>query len=215
MKEQYIKINHIPALLLGEQSDKIYIFVHGQGGNKEEARLFAEVALPQGWQVLGIDLPEHGARANKASTGSKKVDTTSTGIVKANSTDVSSYVTDDESTFDPWHAVGELKQVLEYARANHSQVAVRANSIGSYFSLLAYKDESLSKYLLVSPLLDMERMIENLMKWSGVTEERLEQEKIIPTNFGQTLSWEYLCYARDHRIEEFDTLTSILRDSVK
>jgi hypothetical protein len=31
-----------------------YLFLHGQGGNKEEAAVFAEIAFPAGWQVLGV-----------------------------------------------------------------------------------------------------------------------------------------------------------------
>ena len=38
---------------------------HGQGGNKTEAAAFAALAAPTGWQVLGIDLPEHGDRTGE------------------------------------------------------------------------------------------------------------------------------------------------------
>lgn len=44
LKQKKFLIDHIPAILLGEPSDKIYLFVHGQSGNKEEAVGFAEVA---------------------------------------------------------------------------------------------------------------------------------------------------------------------------
>ncbi|MDU7706687.1 MAG: hypothetical protein E7J94_05355 [Clostridium sp.] len=37
LKPKTFLIEHIPAILLGEPSDKIYLFVDGQGGNKEEA----------------------------------------------------------------------------------------------------------------------------------------------------------------------------------
>ena len=36
-----------------------------QGGNKTEAAAFAALAAPTGWQVLGIDLPEHGDRTGE------------------------------------------------------------------------------------------------------------------------------------------------------
>lgn len=181
MKEQYLDINGLPVLLLGEQSDKLYLFIHGQGGSKEEARAFAAVACPRGWQVLGVDLPMHGSRASET------------------------------VGFDPWHAVPELKRLMEYAKKSWAQVALRANSIGSYFSLLAFSDEPLTRCLLVSPLVDMERMIQNLIRLSQTTEEQLESKGIIATNFGQTLSWEYLCYARGNRVERWNTPTCILR----
>ena len=41
LKQKKFLIDHIPAILLGEPSDKIYLFVHGQDGNKEEAVGFA------------------------------------------------------------------------------------------------------------------------------------------------------------------------------
>ena len=46
-----------PTLLIGEKSEKVFLFVHGLHGRKEEALGFAEVAVPKGYQVLGIDLP--------------------------------------------------------------------------------------------------------------------------------------------------------------
>ena len=47
-------------------------------------------------------------------------------------------------------------------------------------------------------MVDMEKMISNLMLWTKVTEEDLKREKIIKTDFGEDLSWEYLCYVREH-----------------
>ena len=57
------------------------------------------------------------------------------------------------------------------------------------------------------------------MNWTNVTEAELEQRKIILTEFGEELSWEYLCYVRNHPLNwqvptsilygEKDNLTSI------
>ncbi len=41
-----------PALLIGEKSEKVFLFVHGLHGRKEEALAFAEIAAPKGYQVL-------------------------------------------------------------------------------------------------------------------------------------------------------------------
>ena len=57
MKSEVFNIGTTPALLIGEKSDKVFLFVHGLHGHKEEAREFAKVAVPIGYQVLGIDLP--------------------------------------------------------------------------------------------------------------------------------------------------------------
>ena len=42
------------ALLIGAKSKKVFLFVHGLHGYKEEALAFAKVAVPMGYQVLGI-----------------------------------------------------------------------------------------------------------------------------------------------------------------
>ena len=50
------------ASLYGPPADRVWLYVHGKGGCKEEAADFAALACPRGWQVLAADLPEHGAR---------------------------------------------------------------------------------------------------------------------------------------------------------
>lgn len=57
MKTQKLEISGIPALLYGEESRKVYLYVHGKMGCKEEALPFAELACPAGYQVLAVDLP--------------------------------------------------------------------------------------------------------------------------------------------------------------
>lgn len=57
MKTETIRIGSIDAIIIGEASKDAFLFVHGHGGNKEEALAFAEHAVPKGYQVLGIDLP--------------------------------------------------------------------------------------------------------------------------------------------------------------
>ena len=46
-----------PALLIGKSSDRVFLFVPGLHGRKDESLAFAEVAVPKGYQVLGVDLP--------------------------------------------------------------------------------------------------------------------------------------------------------------
>lgn len=66
MERREFDIAGVPALLLGGRADKVYIFIHGQSGCKEEAEAFAPTAISKGYQVLGIDLPEHGGRSDGA-----------------------------------------------------------------------------------------------------------------------------------------------------
>ena len=46
MEKQFISIQGIPAILWGTTADKLYIYVHGQGGNKEEAITLADRLCP-------------------------------------------------------------------------------------------------------------------------------------------------------------------------
>ena len=62
----------------------------------------------------------------------------------------------------------------------------------------ALQTQTPEKALLVSPVVDMEKLILALMQQAGVTEEQLHAAGEIPTDFGETLSWPYLCWVREH-----------------
>lgn len=56
----------------------------------------------------------------------------------------------------------------------------------------------------------MGRLIGDMMGWAGVTEDMLRRRGEISTNFGQTLSWQYLCWAREHPLTVWNCPTAIL-----
>ena len=60
------QVHDIPAVLYGESSDRVWLFVHGKCGYKEEAEAFAEGTCSRGAQVPDIGLPEHGERKTVA-----------------------------------------------------------------------------------------------------------------------------------------------------
>lgn len=76
--------------------------------------------------------------------------------------------------------------------------------------MLCFEHERFENCLFVSPVLDMKQLILKMMSWANVTEEQLCREKIIPTSFGQTLTWEYWQYAVNHPILKWDSPTRIL-----
>ena len=96
----------------------------------------------------------------------------------------------------PWTAVPDIQAALDWAKQRWKSVSLRANSIGAYFAMLAFNTPS--RALLVSPVLDMEGLILDMMGWAGVTEDQLRQQGEIATSFGQTLSWKYLRWVREH-----------------
>lgn len=64
--------------------------------------------------------------------------------------------------------------------------------------------------LFVSPVLDMERLIQDMMQWAGVSEERLKKESLIPAGFGETLLWEYYGYAKAYPVTRWRCRTDVL-----
>lgn len=183
MKQEKLSIGKTPAIIYGDPSDKVYLFVHGQNGRKEEAGQFAPLVMEKGWQVLGIDLPGHSERK------------------------------DESDAFLPWVIVPQLQQIRGYMESRWKRIALRANSIGAWFCMLAFGDKEHVNCLLVSPIVDMENLIRRMMGWAGVNEELLKAKQIIPTSFGQTLSWEYFQYAKTHPVMFCPGKTSILYGS--
>jgi hypothetical protein len=85
--------------------------------------------------------------------------------------------------------------------------------MGAYFSLLAYSHEPLKQCLFLSPVINMERIINNMITWFSITKNRLKTEKEIPTPIGQILYWDYYCYVKEHPIVTWNNITSILYGS--
>jgi len=124
----------------------------------------------------------------------------------------------DYQTFTPWETGREIREAVEKLRNCYDSIILIANSIGAFFSMHAGIDAMIRKAYFISPVVDMERLIRDMMTWANVTEEELKEKGAIPTSFGEDLSWEYLCYVREHPIRwkvpteilygENDTLTA-------
>lgn len=178
MKTQKFMLDDIPSILWGEDSNKVYVHVHGKMSRKEYAESFAAIAETKGYQTLSFDLPEHGERT-------------------------------DSKRCDVWDGVSDLKTISDYAFANWERVSLYACSIGAYFSLNAYNTMPFEKALFQSPIVDMERLVKNMMLWSGVTEAELESKKEIPSPV-DTLRWDYYQYIISHPITQWNIPTAIL-----
>ena len=98
----------------------------------------------------------------------------------------------------PWAAAPDVRAALDWAEGRWNTVSLRANSIGAYFAMLSF--DAPDKALLVSPVLDMEGLILAMMGRAGVTEDELQKQGEIAVPFGQPLSWEYLCWVREHPV---------------
>lgn len=106
----------------------------------------------------------------------------------------------DYAAQSPWEAKKEFPILFQSACQGCKSVEVIANSIGAFFTMSALSDMQIEKAYFISPVVDMEKLIADMMMWANVTEDELRTEKEIQTDFGEVLSWEYLCYVREHPV---------------
>lgn len=100
----------------------------------------------------------------------------------------------------PWIVQNQLKAAYDKALKSYEHIVVIANSIGAYFAMHSLQGYKIDKALFISPVLDMEGLILNMMQWAHVTEQELYEKGEIPTDFGETLSWNYLNFVRENPI---------------
>ena len=115
----------------------------------------------------------------------------------------------DYQTFTPWEAGAEIRSAVEKLKSEYDNIILIANSIGAFFSMNAGIDPVIKKAYFISPIVDMERLIADMVAWANVTEDELKEKGIIHTSFGEDLSWEYLSYVREHPIK-WNAPTAIL-----
>ena len=106
----------------------------------------------------------------------------------------------DYQTFTPWETGKEIREAVTKMNAEYDSITLIANSIGAFFSMNAGIDAMIRGAFFISPIVDMEKLILNMMSWADITEKELKEKGVIPTSFGEDLSWEYLCYVREHPV---------------
>ena len=100
----------------------------------------------------------------------------------------------------PWETKNEILEEYERLANKYSSVIIVANSIGAYFTMNALQGKAVERAFFISPIVNMERLITDMMTWANVTESELKIKQEIITPFGETLSWKYLCYVRENPI---------------
>ena len=175
-------IQGIPAILWGSDSTRLIIAVHGNRSSKIDDCIWilAEEAIQRGYQVLSFDLPRHGERVY------------------------------EEAPSIGQKYLEELMVIWDYAIQRSERISLFGCSLGAYVSLLAYQDKTIDRTWLLSPVVDMARVIRTIMEEIGVTEEQLEIEEEIENPI-EKLSWNDYCYVKEHQIVKWQSPTSILR----
>lgn len=182
MKKQNLMIENIPAILWGEKSNKLFIAIHGNMSHKSDdaISILAEEVTALNYQVLSFDLPEHGDRKDK------------------------------NCAFKIQNCVNDLDIIMNYTQSLSNNLSLFACSIGAYFSLLSYNKTAFNQCLFLSPVVNMEQIINNMMSCFNISEEKLELEKEILMQNGQKLYWDCYCYVKANPITEWSKSTSIL-----
>lgn len=107
----------------------------------------------------------------------------------------------DYHSCTPWEAEEEFPRLYDSICNSNDTVIVIANSIGAYFAMAGFGRRKIDRAFFISPIVDMEKLICDMMSWANVTENELQRRKEIPTSFGETLSWDYFCYVRKHPVK--------------
>lgn len=115
--------------------DKAVIYIHGKGGNAEEAIHYKP--LFSNCDVIGLDYTAQF----------------------------------------PWEAKEEFPLLFNSIYRNYKTVEVIANSIGAYFAINALSNQQIEKAYFISPVVDMERLIADMMIWANVTEDELKEKR--------------------------------------
>ena len=101
----------------------------------------------------------------------------------------------------PWDFQKEFSNFIDNIYTKYKKISIIANSIGAYFTMLSLINKNIEKAFFISPIVDMEKLITDMMFLENITEEELYKKKEIKTSFGEILSWDYLTFARKNPIE--------------
>ena len=110
----------------------------------------------------------------------------------------------------------EVAEAVRTLAAEGKRVILIANSVGAWYVMCAGIDGLVKKAYFISPVVDMEKLICDLLTRAGATEDQLRSQGVVHTSIGEDLHWDYLCHVRAHPIQ-WTVPTAILcgsRDSL-
>lgn len=170
MINRRIEISGIPACVWGMASERVIVAIHGNMSSKVDVPIahLAEHAARVGWQVLSFDLPQHGERKGQ----------------------------DTPCTMP--QCAEDAERVLEFAKANWKKAGVFGVSMGAYVALATITRRPVSFAWLLSPTVEMGKLIDGMMERDGIAPNELQEKGRIQAQSGQIYWWDDYKFAALH-----------------
>ncbi|MDO1604849.1 alpha/beta hydrolase [Lactobacillus sp. YT155] len=109
----------------------------------------------------------------------------------------------------PWEVKQQFVDEFDKLSEKYDEVYLIANSLGAYLAMVSLTGKQIKQALLISPVLDMEKLILGVMENNEITTDQLEKEQEITMSTGEKILWDYLEFARNNPIV-WDVSTEIL-----
>jgi len=182
MEKEKKMIHGIPSIIWGRKSNKVVIITHGSQSHKEDRfiQCCAEILCEKGYQIISFDLPEHGERKNQLPIHTVK------------------------------QAIEDMQVILNYAKEHYNSIITIGCSLGAYYTLLAYQDESITQCLLLSPVVDLIELTHEMLENDNRTIREVFYNKQITLSNGIIVREEDYIYLSNHSIKTWKCPLSIL-----
>ena len=170
IQPEALTLDGVPALRWGGPGGRAVIGVHGQLGDKRDP------VLARCAEVIASH-GDHLLTFDLPAHGERR----------------------DGTAFTAKAASGEVRDFVQLAREEANKISLLAISVGAYAALCDTPSGTFERAWLVSPLLDLERYVRDVMSTYSVTDERLEAKTVINTPRA-SLSWPDLCFLTEHPV---------------
>ena len=141
---------------------KTVLYIHGKGGNATESTHY-EKLFPD-CKVIGLDY-----RVSRK-TLSLFRDTRRSAFAerdfKGENFNKLKFFEVPCKTFSPWETGKEIHEVVASLKTEAESIILIANSIGAFFSMNANLNGLIEKAYFISPVVNMEKLICDMMKWA-------------------------------------------------
>ena len=109
----------------------------------------------------------------------------------------------------PWEATEEFSGFFTAVRKRCGKLTLVANSIGAFLSLSSLNEKLVDTACFISPVVDMEQLICNMMQWADVSEAELAEK--LPEAVVTPLEGTYLCWINLEAYVRADEMKEVIQ----